>query len=202
MQILLHGKSSHAAAPEDGTSPAAAMAQLMQELPTLGSGTISDPDFGLSTLTHARLGAPTFGIAPGEGEIRVTLRSTTDARMNTIVEAAEALRARAQSQLRVEVAWHEIFFATNNSSIATDLARTAANTEQRPIREMKHPMRWSEDFGRFGCEDTEATMLFLGAGENQPQLHNPDYDFPDALLPGGIGLFSKITTQILGPKAS
>ena len=35
MQVLLEGKSSHAAAPEDGLSPAAAMATLMTALPQL-----------------------------------------------------------------------------------------------------------------------------------------------------------------------
>ncbi|MGB0969195.1 MAG: amidohydrolase, partial [Halocynthiibacter sp.] len=56
MQINLEGKSSHAAAPEDGISPAPAIAQMIQSLPALSSGTISDPDFGLSTLTHVNIG--------------------------------------------------------------------------------------------------------------------------------------------------
>ena len=35
-------------------------------------------------------------------------------------------------------------------------------------------MRGSEDFGRFG-QQARAAMFFLGAGENRPDLHNPDY---------------------------
>ena len=42
-------------------------------------------------------------------------------------------------------------------------------------------MRASEDFGRFG-QRAPAAMFFLGAGENHPGLHNPDYDFPDGLI--------------------
>ncbi len=40
-------------------------------------------------------------------------------------------------------------------------------------------MRGSEDFGRFG-QQAPAAMFFLGAGENRPDPHNPDYDFADA----------------------
>jgi metal-dependent amidase/aminoacylase/carboxypeptidase family protein len=62
-------------------------------------------------------------------------------------------------------------------------------------------MRWSEDFGRFGLDGAQATMMFLGAGETQPQLHNPDYDFPDALLPLGADFFLTIIDQILSEHA-
>ena len=53
----------------------------MEALPALGSGQIGDEGFALATLTHAKLGEPTFGIAPADGELRVTLRSMTNARM-------------------------------------------------------------------------------------------------------------------------
>jgi metal-dependent amidase/aminoacylase/carboxypeptidase family protein len=43
--------------------------------------------------------------------------------------------------------------------------------------------------------------MFLGAGESHPQLHNPDYDFPDALLPLGTGLFLTIIEHILSAHA-
>ncbi|MCO4847813.1 MAG: amidohydrolase [Yoonia sp.] len=201
LQINLHGKSSHAAAPEDGVSPSAAMAHLMQHLPALSSGTISDADFGLSTLTHVRLGEPTFGIAPGEGELRVTLRSMTDKRMDSLIHDAQAIVKTIDAQLDVDVSWHDVFSTVVNDVEATNIARKAARTKGLSILEMDHPMRWSEDFGRFGLDGAHATMLFLGAGVTQPQLHNPDYDFPDALLPLGTGLFLAIIEQVLSANA-
>jgi amidohydrolase len=197
MKISLHGKSSHAAAPEDGVSPSAAMAHLMQHLPALSSGTISDASFGLSTLTHARLGEPTFGIAPGEGELRVTLRSMTDKRMKSLIQDAQSILENINGQLKVEVSWQDVFSTVVNDLEATNIAREAACAKGFSILEMDHPMRWSEDFGRFGLDGVRASMIFLGAGETQPQLHNPDYDFPDALLPLGTGLLLTIIEQIL-----
>ena len=34
-------------------------------------------------------------------------------------------------------------------------------------------------------------MFFLGAGEIRPDLHNPDYDFPDELIAVGAIVFMR-----------
>lgn len=198
MQILLEGKSSHAAAPEDGISPGLAMAALMQALPGLGSGTIGEADFALSTLTHARLGEPTFGIAPGRGEVRVTLRCMTDTRMAALVAQAEALVAQHSAGLSREIFWHDVFLSVNNDPEATDIARRVARAQGLVCHDMPTPMRWSEDFGRLGLDGAKAAMLYIGAGETHPQLHNPDYDFPDALIPIASALFCGLVADILG----
>lgn len=59
-------------------------------------------------------------------------------------------------------------------------------------------MRWSEDFGQFTATAKEGAMFALGAGQVSPQLHNPDYDFPDGLLPVGRDLFLDIIRQLNG----
>jgi metal-dependent amidase/aminoacylase/carboxypeptidase family protein len=41
-------------------------------------------------------------------------------------------------------------------------------------------------------------MLFLGAGQDHPALHNPDYDFPDALIGPGVTIFHQIAREVLG----
>lgn len=198
MQILLEGKSSHAAAPEDGLSPAAAMAALMTALPALSHGVIGDDDFALATLTHANLGEPTFGIAPADGELRVTLRCMTNERMEQLIAAALALVEKHCDGLRTELHWHDIFRSVTNDEGATAIATEVAREQGHTLNNMALPMRWSEDFGRFGDDGAKAAMLYVGSGEDCPQLHNPDYDFPDALLPTVIDQFGGIVQKILG----
>ena len=41
-------------------------------------------------------------------------------------------------------------------------------------------------------------MIFLGAGDTVPALHNPDYDFPDALIGVGAKLFARLARDLLG----
>ena len=199
MQILLRGKSSHAAVPEDGLSPAAAMAGLMVALPRLSQGTIGAADFALATLTHACLGAPTFGIAPADGELRVTLRTMTNARMDAMIAQAQALVEDATDDLQVEVHWHDVFRAVVNDAEATAVVRDAALAGGHDIADLSRPMRWSEDFGLIGDDGARAALLYVGAGTDRPQLHNPDYDFPDALIPIVTDLLSGVVDRILGP---
>ncbi|MEM9524405.1 MAG: M20/M25/M40 family metallo-hydrolase, partial [Pseudomonadota bacterium] len=197
MRVVLIGKSSHAAAPEDGMSPAPAMAALMEKFASLGAGGMLDRHFTLSTLTHARLGKPSFGIAPGEGELLVTLRSMTDEAMATMVATAERHIVMMSGNLDISTTWHDIFYAVENGPEAVAVAnRAVAKAGLRPLA-VNRPMRWSEDFGRFAQAGAQSAMIFIGSGEDQPQLHNPDFDFPDALIPFGTHLFLQIIDQLL-----
>ncbi|MCG7573740.1 amidohydrolase [Phaeobacter sp. CNT1-3] len=199
MQVQLTGKSSHAAQPQDGLSPAVAMAQLMQSLPALSEGDALDDDFKLATLTHCRLGEATFGIAPGFGEMRVTLRAVTDHDMQSLIDAAvtEVQAVTAAQGLDVDISWHDVFSATVNTAAANEHVIRAANRQGIPLAEVATPQRFSEDFACYGLDGAEAAMIFVGSGVDQPQLHNPDFDFPDALLPVGTGLFLALVDQLL-----
>jgi metal-dependent amidase/aminoacylase/carboxypeptidase family protein len=56
------------------------------------------------------------------------------------------------------------------------------------------PFKWGEDFGCF-TQRYPGAFLGLGAGEDLPALHNPDYDFPDALLEPGIALWMSLLQE-------
>lgn len=197
MQILFEGKSSHAAAPEDGVSPANAMAELMTALPALSRGAIGEAGFSLCTLTHAKLGEPAFGISPADGELRVTLRTMTNEQMDLLVSQALHCVENCAGKLKTDVHWHDIFRAVVNDEDATETARRAAERLGQTCLDMPTPMRWSEDFGRFGDDGAKAALLYAGSGEDHPQLHNPDYDFPDALLPAVTDLYCGIIDDLL-----
>ena len=57
-------------------------------------------------------------------------------------------------------------------------------------------MHASEDFGVFGWA-AKSAMLCLGPGEEHPALHQPDYDFPDYLIPVGAQIFDQIARDLL-----
>jgi amidohydrolase len=199
MRIKLTGKTSHAAAPQDGVSPAGAIARLLPGLDALGNVGDLGPEFALVTLTHARLGEATFGIAPGQAEVWATLRTVTDTRMEQLITAATALveRTCAAEGLGHAIEFDDVFDACTNDPEAVELLRAAAADAGYPIQMQNQPQRWSEDFGQFG-KTAKSAMFWLGSGENQPQLHNPDYDFPDAAIPAGAGIFLHTVRNLLG----
>ncbi len=200
MRLRLIGKTAHASQPETGLSPMPVLSKLMPALTALGQGgPLDDPNFALATVTHARLGAPAFGIAPGEAELFVTLRSLTDDRMEQLVSEAEALaqEAAAAAGLEADITYEDVFVTTTSDADAVAIARRALDSLGIPHGRDPLPMRPSEDFGRFGV-GADLAFLLLGAGEGLPALHNPDYDFPDELIPTGAAIFSAILDEVLG----
>lgn len=196
MQILLHGKSAHAATPEDGLSPANAMALLMQQIPQLSHGKIGDEGFKLATLTYAKLGEPSFGIYPSEGELRITLRAQTNENIQQLIQDALYHIEKNTQGLIVDINWHDVFHAVMNNSEASEYAKQATQVQNLSLRSAPCLMSWSEDFGRYGEDGAKSCLIFVGAGENHPQLHNPDYDFPDALIPQTSRLFLGIIERM------
>ncbi|KAB0677388.1 amidohydrolase [Aureimonas leprariae] len=198
MRIALAGRTAHASMPADGLSPMSAMARLMPALTALGTGGALGEAFRLVTVTHARLGEPAFGVAPGAGEIWATLRTLRDAAMDGLVAAAEELvaaEARAAG-LGHAVAYEDVFRHCENHPEAVAVLRAALDAEG--VRHQPgEPMYPSEDFGRFAAVSRSA-MFFLGAGTDHPRLHNPDYDFPDELIPVGARVFLRTVRDLLG----
>ncbi|MEX2380073.1 MAG: M20/M25/M40 family metallo-hydrolase, partial [Vicingaceae bacterium] len=60
-----------------------------------------------------------------------------------------------------------------------------------PFKEVDEVFSWSEDFGQFS-QIFPSCFVGLGAGVKQAQLHNENYDFPDAILEDGIQYFKSI----------
>ena len=196
--IQLTGRTAHASMPETGLSPMAALAQLMPALTALGQGAgPAEEGFRLVTVTHARLGEAAFGIAPGEAELWATLRTTRDADMAALVGAAEALVKEAAGPLATEISYHDVFRHCENDPEATAILGRALDTAGVPWDAGSLPMRASEDFGRF-ADVAKSAMFLLGAGEKVPALHNPDYDFPDALIATGARVFLSALDEMLG----
>ena len=199
LKMTFTGKTAHAADPEDGISPALAIASLLTELDALGTGGALDDTFRLVTITHVNIGEPTFGIAPGEGVIYATLRTTADAGMAALERSARNLATQAAeaSGLSVTFEVHDNFAASINNPDAFALATRAMDAIGVPHGDAGLPMRASEDFGVFGW-DAKAAMLCLGPGEDYAALHNPDYDFDDNLIPVGSAIFERIARDLLG----
>lgn len=199
LKIKLTGKTAHAADPEDGVSPAQAIARLIPELDALGKGGALDDDFRLVTITHVKIGEPSFGVAPGEGEIFATLRTAGDAGMGELEATARKLAVTAAQDfgLGVEFEVCDDFAASVNDPNAYEVATKAMEAIGVAYGNAGVPMRASEDFGVFGWE-AKAAMLCLGPGEDYAALHNPDYDFPDDLIPIGSAIFERIARDLLG----
>lgn len=207
LRVHLRGRAAHAAEPERGRSPDLAVSELITTLVTLPAA--GDDALELVTVTHARLGEPAFGVAPGGAEVLATLRADDDRALAGLRRrAAAAARAIARRHgLACSLAWEEVFPVVMNDPGATALVRRAARQAGlRAARPRESAFRWSEDFGALARLGRGA-LFGLGAGRRHPGLHAEDYDFNDALLPVGVDLLERLARLALqepprAPRAS
>lgn len=199
VKVVLTGRTAHASAPQTGVSPGPALARLIPQVMALGPGGALDAAFRLVTVCHARLGEPAFGIAPGQAELWLTLRTLHDSGMAALrADVLAAVEAEAAAEgLAVAIGTHDDFAACTNDPAAVAVFDRAVSACGLARVEGGFPMRASEDFGRFGSVARSA-MVLLGAGADCPVLHAPDYDFPDDLIGPGVRLFAAVCRELAG----
>lgn len=197
LKIKLIGKTSHAAHPENGNSPLLAMIGIIQSLCDLPHSKIGFDKAALVTIIHARLGEEAFGTSPGEAEIMATYRAHDDKTLELLTEATESITAAIATthNLRYELQWVEEFVSTVNDDNVFDHLQSAFSDGSISMVYPESPFAWSEDFS-FYCQHYPSCFFGIGAGEDHPQLHNPDYDFPDQLIKPGIEYLAKILMEI------
>ncbi|MFP4469276.1 MAG: amidohydrolase [Bacteroidales bacterium] len=199
MIIRLTGKTSHAATPELGVSPALAVAETIQQLTELSQKGEGFEDFKLITIIHTRIGEIAFGTTPGYAEVMATLRSYRNDDMDLLTDKAVKIAEKIADKynLHEKIEWTEEFPATINNPECTGLIREVAKENDLKIEEIQTPFRWSEDFGHFTMKAPGA-YFGIGAGKDHPPVHNPDYDFPDEIIKTGITMFNGIIRKFLG----
>lgn len=196
--IKINGKTAHAAEPENGLNPALTIAEILQESAKLSNNDQNSDDFTLITPIHIEMGEIAYGISAGYGEVRLTIRTWSEHIMEKLT--ADLImcieKASKNHQMPITYSWTQEFYANQNDDKAVALIKEAANSLSFDIFERKFPFKWGEDFGLF-TQNFNGAMFGIGSGEKSPALHNPDYDFPDEILPNAIQLFHQISLQIL-----
>ncbi len=197
MAIYLSGRTAHAAHPETGISPRLALATLLQSFNDIPQQIHTD-DLKMITVVHCDMGEKTFGTSPADACIMATLRSETDSTMqqlvNRCIELVEQLAKQYRLSYRVE--WADIFDASVNDESCVEQIIQASKITGNKVALREEPFRWSEDFGALSGA-MRGAMFAFGAGENQPQIHNPDYCFPDELISQGSAIFFEVYRQLL-----
>lgn len=189
----LDGRETHASTPEMGLNPGLAIAEIINRFNGFNG---RDGEFRQSTLICVRIGQPAFGTSAGHGEVMFTLRAFTNDEMEKLLAEANQTveEVSARYGLTVSRSLVEPFRATENNGDCVEAIEKAAEEVPLRVRYQMEPNRWSEDFAEYLLEFPGA-MFGIGSGEHQPELHHPDYDFPDALVEPAAQLFFRLTTE-------
>ena len=197
MKIVLQGKTAHAGEPENGINPALAMAEITQKFHLLNQPKLEQNGFALITPIYSSMGKKSYGVSAGNGEIHFTIRCQQNEEIkklkNTLEEKVNAISKI--HQLKSTVKWIEPFYANENNAEAVGLISEATKKLNYALFEKETPFRWGEDFGLFTAHYPGA-LFGLGAGLETPDLHNPDYDFPDEIIATGVKVFYQICKDV------
>ncbi len=188
LTIRMHGKRSHASAPEAGRNPSAAVAELALFAQRLNEE--AHEGMALCTVVGLKCGQGDFGVSPGEGSVSVTLRAEQEPYMKEmekkLLRKAEKLSAR--DGLRTEHEICDYFPETRNHGEAISRVLRKAAGLRLPVIEMEDIWRASEDFGYY-LKLCPGAMFYIGSGNDRPPLHTEGYDFNDGILKTAVDIF-------------
>ena len=196
--IQLQGKTSHASEPENGNNPALAISEIISAYNVKIQADITKENYCLITPIHINMGEKAYGVSAGYGEVHFTVRSDSNAFMQNTERELEKIASdiALKYNLKSNILWTESFQANENNKEAVNYIKKSALKLNLDILEKELPFSFGEDFGLI-TQQFKGAMFGLGAGENSPSLHNPDYDFPDEIINTGSTLFYQITKEIL-----
>ena len=211
-RLLIHGRGSHAALPHQSVDPVPLGCQIVQAWQTIVSRNKRPIDTAVLSVTMIHAGEAT-NVVPDtcviEGTVRTYRAEVTDLierRMRQIAEhGCAAFEARAEFEfLRRAPA------VVNHAHEAAVAQRVAARVCAPGLALVQEPAMPSEDFA-FMLLEKPGAYAFIGNGDGDHRtpghgegpcmLHNPSYDFNDALLPLGASYWVELVKEWLGQPA-
>jgi hippurate hydrolase len=200
-ELRLIGKGSHAAMPHQGIDPITLAAQIQNGWQTIVSRMVDPTDAAVISITQM-LAGDTLNVIPEQVILRGTVRSLLPATQD-MLEAEMAYRARYIAQAyhaNAEFDYQRRYPATINAEPATELALAAARAiaGEDALRTDLTPSMGAEDFA-FMMQDIPGAYIWIGNGpaEGGRNLHSPNYQFNDAIIPVGVQYFCEVAKRAL-----
>ena len=199
LQMTVDGHAGHAAMPHLSRDPLLASAHLLVALQSLVSRNVDPLDCAVVSICTMNAGVAANQI-PSRSVLSGTFRTHRPA-VRDLVEAGirrVAAGVAASSDVAIEVDVHHGVCATVNARAEADLAAASAGGLGFPVRRDVPPSMAGEDFGWY-LEQKPGAFVWIGNGPARPggELHNPGYDFNDAILPGAAEWLAATARQSL-----
>ncbi|MEJ8815594.1 M20 aminoacylase family protein [Variovorax ureilyticus] len=208
VMINVVGRGGHGSTPHLAADPIVAAAHIVLALQTIVSRNVDPRDTAVISV-GAIHGGDAPNVIPGTVSLRLTVRAyRPETRAMLRERITELVQAQAATLgVRAEVDYHWRYPAVINDAECTGLAREVVRDwlgDGALLQELQ-PVTGSEDFS-FMLERCPGSYLIVGNGEGDThgtggcQVHNPGYDFNDAILPVAAGFWIRLARRFLAPK--
>lgn len=199
--ITLTAQGGHAAMPDTLNDPVVIAGQVITALQTIVSRNLRPVDSGVISVTQVQAGSGAYNVIPETAHLRGTIRTLHEAqrqliqnRMQQLVEhTAQAFGAKAELHFQAgyPVTHNHAEHAQHCYTVTQQLVG-ADNVHWNP-----EPSMGAEDFA-YMLQERPGAYIWIGNGlkEDSMPLHNPYYDFNDAILPLGARYWAELVRYL------
>ena len=198
-EIIVEGHGAHGAMPHEGTDAVVIAAQIVNNLQLISSRNTDPLESVVVSVTQIH-GGDAWNVIPET----VTLRGTCRSFKKDIQDMAEANIGRIAKNVaaahgaNVSLRYERRYPTTVNTEAETDIAAGIATkvVGEEMVDLDVAPVMGSEDFA-FMLDKVPGSYVWLGAGEHVSNVHSPQYDFNDEILPIGASFFATLVEETL-----
>jgi amidohydrolase len=203
-EILVQGKGGHGAHPYQTIDPILVGAHIVTALQSIVSRTVNPHDSAAISVGSLIAGNPNaMSVIPDQARLVGTVRTFRDAVQKTIEEHMQVMVQNVASAFgaTAELKYQKLYAPTiNNPECAQRVVNVATDLfgAENVVSDLT-PSMGSEDFS-FMLQHRPGAYFRLGQGgaDQGRLLHNPQYDFNDAVIPLGATLFARLVeTEML-----
>jgi amidohydrolase len=198
LEVVVRGKSAHAAMPQEGVDALVLTAQGILGAQQAVSRRLSPMENGVVTFGTIQ-GGVASNVVPEEirltGTVRYFAQEVRERLHAGVLGAFQALEAQgAQTRVEVEPGYPPVVNDEALASLAREVAEGVAGADNVWEGE---PMMGAEDFAILARE-APGIFLWLGAALPDPrEHHNPRFDIDESVLPLGAALLASLGTRLL-----
>lgn len=200
-EVVVEGRGSHGAMPHQGVDSISVATQLCQAWQLIVSRGVEATDAAVISVTQIHAG-DAWNVLPDSAVLRGTVRTL---RAETRVKIRQEMAERADLLCRAfganaRFTWQERYPTTINTAHEAEFAtRIGAAVTGQPVLSKLPPSMASEDFA-YMLQERPGAYVWLGSGsaEGGKNLHSPNYDFDDDLIPIGVEYWVALARAALG----
>ncbi len=207
--ITVQGQGGHGSAPHLSADPVVASAHIIVALQTIVARNIDPREMAVISVGSI-MGGDAPNVIPDSVQMRLTVRAYNPVVRELLRERITSLVTAQAATLGVQasVDYHWRYPALINDVDATRFARKVAADwlgEDQIIQDLQ-PLTGSEDFS-FVLQQCPGSYLIVGNGTGHHHatggcmVHNPGYDFNDAILPIAASYWVQLVRKFLPVQA-
>jgi amidohydrolase len=201
--VTIRGKGGHAAMPHNGLDPVPVACQMVQAFQTIISRNKKPIDAGVISVTMIHAGEAT-NVIPDSCELRGTVRTFSIEVLDMIEQRMGEIAKHTAAAFGMECSFEFVrnYPPTINAAKEAEFARKVmASIVGEANVTAQEPTMGAEDFAYMlmakpGCyafiANGDGAHREMGHGGGPCMLHNPSYDFNDALIPLGATYWVKL----------